>query len=64
VPRDCQWTERAQVAPVFEGEERKGDDDQEDSFFMDVPAEEEGGVAAEREGRDEGVPGRGEEKFD
>lgn len=55
--------EGAEVASVFEGEEAEGDDDEEDGFLVDMPAEEEGRVAAECEGADEVVPGRSEEEL-
>lgn len=38
-------TEGTEVAAVFEGDEAEGYDDQEDGFFVDVPAEEERCVA-------------------
>lgn len=35
---------------VVERDETKGNDDQQDGFLMDVPAEEEGGVGTEGSG--------------
>ena len=55
--------EGAEVATVFEGDEAEGEDDEEDGFFVDVPAEEEGGVATEGEGADKGLPGGVKDKF-
>lgn len=37
----------SQIPSVLQRKQRKGDDDEEDSFFMDVPAEEERSVRAE-----------------
>jgi hypothetical protein len=42
-------TEGAEISTVLECEQAEGDDDKEDGFLMDMPAEEKGGVAAERE---------------
>lgn len=56
-------TEGTEVATVFEGDEGEGDDDEEDGLFVDVPAEEEGGVATEGDGTDEGIPCWIEEEF-
>ncbi len=60
---DGQGAEGAEVAAVLEREKAEGDDDEEDRFLVDVPAEEEGGVGAERQGGDEIVPRRAEEEF-
>ena len=51
------------MAAVFEREKAEGDNDEEDRFLVDVPAEEEGGVCAEGQGGDEVVPGGAEEEF-
>ena len=61
---DSEGSECAEVTTVFEGEEGEGDEDEEDCFFVDVPAEEEGGVGAEGEGANKCGPGRVEEKAD
>lgn len=61
--RDGQRAEGAEVAAVGEGDETEGDDDEKDSFFVDVPAEEEGCVAAEGGGADEGLPGGSEKEL-
>ncbi len=61
---DGQGAEGAEVAAVLEREKAEGDDDEQDRFLVDVPAEEEGSVGAERQGADEVVPGGAEEKFD
>lgn len=64
MPRDGEGTEGAEITAVFEGNEREGDDDEQDGFLVDVPAEKEGGVAAEGYGADECFPGWVEEEFD
>ena len=56
-------SEGAEVSTVSEGQETKGDDDEEDSFLVDVPAEEERAVAAKRKSGGEGVPIWVEEEF-
>ena len=63
---DSQRTEGAEVATVFQRDERKRDDDEENGFLVDVPAEEEGCVAAEGDGADELLPflDGAEEEFD
>ena len=58
VARDGQRPERAQVAPVAQRDEREGDDDEQDGLLVNVPAEEERGVAAQRDGAYEAVPRR------
>lgn len=55
--------EGREVAPVLQGEEGEGEDHEEDGFFVDVPAEEEGGVAAEGNGAEEVVVGGFEEEL-
>lgn len=55
--------EGTEIATIGECDEGEGDDDQEDCFFVDVPAEEEGGIAAEGDGSDEGFPGWGKEEL-
>lgn len=64
VARDGKGSEGAKVASVLERQQAERDDDEEDGFFVDVPAEEEGSVAAERDGRDEGFPSRFQEELD
>lgn len=64
VPSYGKGPEGAEVAAVFECDQAEGDDDGEDGFFMDVPAKEEGGIAAESHAADEGVPCRAYEEFD
>jgi hypothetical protein len=41
-----EWAESSQVSAVVERDETEGNDDKQDSFFVDVPAEEERGVSA------------------
>lgn len=62
--RDGKRTEGAEVAAIAESDERGGDEDQENGFLVDVPAEEEGGVGAEGGGADEGGPCGVEEEAD
>ena len=62
--RYSERTECTQVAPIFEGDEAEGDEDKENGFFVDMPAEEEGSVAAEGDCTDKGVPDRLEEQPD
>ena len=50
--RDGEGSVGAEVAAVFESEKTGGEEDEEDGFFVDMPTEEEGGVAAECEGSD------------
>lgn len=57
VASDCQRSEGAEVSSVFEGEQAEWYDDQKDGFLVDVPPEEEGCIAAERNGGDKGLPG-------
>lgn len=60
----CEGAEGTEVASVFEGDETEWDDNEEDGFFVDVPAEEEGGIAAEGYCADEGIPGWIKEELD
>ena len=60
---DGERPEGAEVAAVFQSNKAEREDDEEDGFFVDVPAEEEGGVAAEGERADECFPGGVEEEF-
>jgi hypothetical protein len=64
VTSNSQGAESAEVATIGESDEGEGDDDQEDGFFVDVPAEEKGSVAAEGDGADESLPGMVEEETD
>lgn len=48
--------ERTEIPPVFERDQTEGDNDEENGFFVDVPAEEKGCVAAQSNGTDEGFP--------
>lgn len=59
---NSEWAEGAEVAAVAKGDEGGGDEDQQDSFLVDVPAKEERGVGAEGGGADEGGPGGVEEE--
>jgi hypothetical protein len=49
-------SERAEIAAIFEGDQAKRNDNQEYSFLVNMPAEEEGCVAAKSERSDEGIP--------
>lgn len=62
--RNCERPESAQVSSVFQREEAEGDDDEEDRFLMDMPAEEERCVAAERDRCHKIVPRWLEEQLD
>lgn len=44
------------MSPVLQGNQAKGDDDQEYSLFVNMPSEEERSVAAERYCSYEGIP--------
>ena len=57
-------TECAEIAAIFEGYETKGHEDEENGLFVDVPTEKEGGVAAETDCANKGIPGRLEEQSD
>lgn len=56
--------ESAQVPTVFQGDQAERNDDEEDGFFVYVPAEKEGGIGAEGGCGDEMVPGRAQEELD
>lgn len=47
MPRDGERPECSEVASILEGKETEWDEDEEDGFLVDVPAEEEGAVATE-----------------
>ena len=59
-----QRTEGAQVTPIFERQEAERDYDEQNSLLVNVPAEEERGIAAECHGRNKGVPCGLEKEFD
>lgn len=61
---DGEGTESTEVAAIAESDEGGGNEDQQDGFLVDVPAEEERGVSAEGGGADEGGPGGVEEEAD
>lgn len=46
---DSQWPECAEVATVLQSDQAEGNDDQKDSFLMNVPTEEERCVSTKRE---------------
>ena len=64
VSGDRERLEGAVVSPIFERDQAERDDDEEDGLLVHVPAEEEGGVAAESHGADEGLPVGAEPEFD
>lgn len=64
VPGDGERAERSQVSSVFQRDQAEGYDDEQDGFFVHVPAEKEGGVGAEGGGCHEICPGGAEEEFD
>lgn len=63
MPGHCQRTKGTEVSSIGESEEREREEHEQDGFFVDVPAEEEGGVAAEGESGGEGAPGWMEKEF-
>jgi len=64
VSRDGERSEGPQVSPVFEREQAEREDDEQDGLFVDVPAEEERGVAAQRQRGDEILPRRLQEELE
>lgn len=64
VAGDGQGSEGAKIPTVLECDEGEWDDDEQDGLLVDVPAEEERGVPAERNGADEAGPGGIEEELD
>lgn len=59
----CKRSESAKVASILECKEAERDDDKQDGLLVDVPTEEERGVGAKGDGRDEVWPGWAEEEF-
>ena len=43
----CKRPECSEVSTVFKRKEAEGNDHEQDGFFVNVPSEEKGGVAAE-----------------
>ncbi len=64
VASDGEGAESTEISAIAEGDKGCGNEDQQNGFLMDVPAEEEGGVGAEGGGADEGGPGGVEEEAD
>jgi hypothetical protein len=58
-----EWAERSEVSAVVERDQAEGNDDKENGFLVDVPAEEERGVGAEGGGRDKVGPRWAEEEL-
>jgi len=58
VTRHGQRAEGAEVSTVAEGHQAERDDDKQNCFLMNVPAEEERGVAAQSDRTNEGLPRR------
>ena len=59
-----QWAEGAEMATVVERDQAERNDDEQNRFFVDVPAEEEGGVSAESGSCHEVRPCRPKEELD
>lgn len=64
VTRHGKWPKGSKVSAVLEREEAERDDDQQNGFFMYVPAEQERRVTAERESPDKGIPRWLQEELD
>lgn len=62
--RNGEGSEGAQIATVLERDEGEGDYDEQNGLLVDVPPEEEGSIAAECNGANEGGPARVEEELD
>lgn len=61
---DGQGPESTQIAAVLQRDEGEGYDDKQDGLFVNMPPEEERGIAAERNGADKAGPGGVEEELD
>jgi len=64
VTRHSQGSKCAQVSTVFESNETERYNDEQDSFLVDMPSEEEGSIATKSDCSDEGVPGWIQEELD
>lgn len=56
MPGNGQGSKGTKVSTVPEADQGEGDEDQEDGFFVDVPAKEEGGVGAQSDGANKRFP--------
>lgn len=54
--RHCQRSESSKVSTIFERKQAEWDNDEQNRLLMDVPAEQERGIAAEGDCRHEVVP--------
>jgi len=63
VSRNSKWAKCAEETPIFQRQEAERDDDEEYGFFVYVPTEEEGSIAAKSDRADECVPGRLDEEL-
>lgn len=61
---DGEGTESTKEATIAESDEGGGNEDQQDGFLVNVPAEEERGVGTESGGANEGGPGGVEKEAD
>lgn len=61
---DGQRSESTQISAVGEGNEAEWDDDQENRFFVHMPAEEKRRITTKGDGTDECIPSWLEEEFD
>lgn len=59
-----EWSESAKVSSVLQRDETEGKNDQQNGFLMNMPAKQEGRVAAEGHSSDEVVPGCIQKQFD
>ena len=59
-----QWTEGTEVPAIVECNEAEGNNNQQDGFLVDVPAEEERGVSAESGSCNKVGPCRSKEELD
>ncbi len=61
---DCQRSKGAKVSPILECQQAEWNDHKEDSFLMNMPAEQKRRVAAKRDGADECFPCWLDKQFD
>ena len=52
-----------EVTSISQGQQAERDDDEEDSLLVDMPAEEERGVATQSDSSNEGFPSRAEKEL-
>jgi hypothetical protein len=59
-----QWSKGTEMATVSDGNKSKGDYDEKYGLFVDVPAKQEGGVAAESDSANEVLPAWAQKELD